>query len=148
MKPKYDSYRDIPEEKVLAYADKNSLNVETSENYREAAIELFNELTIKIVKKGDTIQIIGKRWFDKINGNTYFSAVGYVNNVEVVRIGFEYGYDNHFAYRIFEEMIKVGYCRDAEKYKNGGNEALFRYCERKGIKKLVNVSDVTRKKDL
>jgi hypothetical protein len=80
------------------------------------------------VMKGDNITIIARRWFDRVNGNTYFSAVGLINGIQVVEIPFEYGYGNHYEYRIFVEMQKAGYCPDVEQYSYGGCEALFRYC--------------------
>jgi hypothetical protein len=100
------------------------------------------------VKAGDNITIIGKRWFDRINGNTYFSAVGIVNGVEVVHIPYEYGYGNHFEDRIFNELVKAGYCADCETYSNGSTETFWRYCQDRNINKYVSVSDVKRKKDL
>lgn len=36
------TYRDIPRQEVEAYADAEGLNIETAENFREAAIDLFN----------------------------------------------------------------------------------------------------------
>lgn len=100
------------------------------------------------VKKGDNITIIARRWFDKINGNTYFSSVGLVNGVEVVQIHFNYGYGNQYEWDTFRELQRLGYCPDVEQYKGGGCEALYSYCERKGITKYVTHSDVNRKKDL
>jgi hypothetical protein len=100
------------------------------------------------VKKGDNITIIGRRWFDKINGNTYFSAVGLINNIEVTSIPFEYGYGDHYQDRVFTEMEKAGYCPDVEHYNNGASERLWQYANRKGIIKYCHVSDVSRKKDL
>jgi len=104
--------------------------------------------TVTQVKKGDNITIIGRRWFDRINGNTYFSAVGLINGVQVVEIPFAYGYGNHYEDQIFKELQKAGYCADAENYKNGGSESFWRYCDRKGITKYVTHSDANRKKDL
>lgn len=105
-------------------------------------------MPVNQVKKGDSITIIGRRWFDKINGNTYFSAVGLINGKEVVHIPYEYGYGNHYEDRIFQELEKAGYCPDVEHYNNGGSERLWQYCTRKGIAKYVTHSDVSRKKDL
>lgn len=100
------------------------------------------------VKTGDNITIIARRWLDRINGNTYFSAVGLINGKTAVNIDFEYGYGNHYEDRIFQELQKAGYCSDFIKYSNGGSEALWVYCDRKGITKYVTHSDVNRKKDL
>ena len=107
-----------------------------------------DQITVVPVKSGDNITIIGRRWFDRINGNTYFSAVGIINGNEVVKIPFEYGYGDHYSDRIFTEMEKKGYLPDVEHYSNGGSERLWQYCERKGITKYTSVSDVSRKKDL
>ncbi len=40
-KKAYASYREIPRSEVEKYADKKQLSIETSENFREAAQELF-----------------------------------------------------------------------------------------------------------
>lgn len=100
------------------------------------------------MKEGDNLTIIGRRWFDRVNGNTYFSAVGLINGREVVSIPYEYGYGDHYADRVFQEMEKQGYCPDVEHYNNGSSERHWQYCSRKGITKYFSVSDVSRKKDL
>ncbi len=104
--------------------------------------------TVTPVKHGDNITIIGRRWFDRINGNTYFSAVGLINGNEVVSIPYEYGYGNHYEERIFDELVKAGYCPDREIYTNGSKEVFWRYCQDRGIIKYVTHSDINRKKDL
>lgn len=104
--------------------------------------------TVIPVKAGDNITIIGRRWFDKINGNTYFSAVGLINGVQVAEIPYEYGYGNQYEDSMFNLLYKLGYCADREKYDNGSTERLWVYCDRKGITKYVTHSDVSRKKDL
>lgn len=100
------------------------------------------------VKKGDNITIIGRRWFDRINGNTYFSCVALINGTQVAEIPFEYGYGNQYENSMFNKLAGMGYCADREKYSNGGSEAFWNYCDRKGITKYVTHSDVNRKKDL
>lgn len=107
-----------------------------------------NSQAVIPVKKGDNITIIGKRWFDKLNGNTYFSAVGLINNIVVVEINYQYGYGDQYIYETYKELQSLGYIPDAEQYKGGGCEAFWSYCERKGISKYNSVSDVKRKKDL
>ena len=95
-----------------------------------------------------TITIIGKRWFAKTYGNTYFSAVGLINGEEKVKIDYEYGYGEHYQDRIYAELEKAGYLPDVKHYDNGARESLWQYCERNNIKKYVSVSDVPRKRDL
>lgn len=97
----------------------------------------------KPLKKGDTIQIIGKRWFQKGPGNTYHSVDVYVNNELVGRKDFTYGYGDHY--------LQTARALLQEKYElpEGFHErdAIWRL-EDHGIKVLYDVSDVSRKKDL
>jgi len=110
------------------------------------AIEQQTEVTP--IKSGDNITIIGRRWFDRINGNTYFSAVGLINGKEVVNIPFSYGYGEQYIYEVYKEMQQAGYMPDVEQYKNGGCKSLWQYAEDKGFTYYNTVSDVKRKKDL
>lgn len=100
------------------------------------------------VQNGDSITIIGRRWFDRINGNTYFSAVALINGKEVAQIPFEYGYGNQYEHSMFNKLFGLGYCADRKTYENGSTEPFWVYCDRKGITKYVSHSDVRRKKDL
>lgn len=43
--------------------------------------------------------IFGLKWFDKVNGNTYSSAVIIMPNGDRVPIEYEYGYGNDYYYR-------------------------------------------------
>ena len=57
-----------------------------------------------------TIDINGFEWFDRINGNSYFSSLITLNfglNDEVVlKIPFSYGYGNHYEFKSFETITK------------------------------------------
>jgi len=48
-----------------------------------------------------TIDIIAKEWFDKINGNSYFSGTITLNfgmkDVETMIMPFQYGYGSHYV---------------------------------------------------
>ncbi len=110
---------------------------------------LANSTQVIPVKKGDNITIIGRRWFDKVNGNTYFSAVGLVNGVQVVTIEFEYGYDRMYEQRTYEELFNMGYFPTIERSKNTNSlPSISYYCRENGINLYVTHSDVSRKKDL
>ena len=63
-------------------------------------------------KKVRSITIIGRRWFDKINGNTYFSANIYVNNEHVKYIPESYGYGDYYQQAAFEWLHKNGYIKE------------------------------------
>lgn len=90
------------------------------------------------------LQITGKRWRQKTHGNTYFSAVGYINGKEVARIDFQYGYGDHYTHEILKKMIK--HSDLPEKIKD--NESPWRYAERIGATLDYSATDVPRKKDL
>ena len=62
------------------------------------------------------IQIIGKRWFDKVNGNTYHSTRVYVNNKELAYSGMTYGYDDQYLQTGKELLIKHKVFRVKDSY--------------------------------
>lgn len=95
----------------------------------------------------ETIQLIGRRWFEKTNGNTYHSVEAYVDNKFIGKVAFEYGYGSQWSWtgaRLLEEKGLIS----LKKFDNGGRESLWTYCENNNIKLLESVSDVKRKKDL
>jgi len=61
-----------------------------------------------------TITIIGKRWFDKVNGNTYHSTRVHFNGKEIGYVPFEYGYGNHWEWTGLELLKK--FKKQFEKY--------------------------------
>jgi len=103
---------------------------------------------VQPVKGGDNIIIIGKRWFDKANGNTYFSSKALVNGNEVCSIDFQYGYGDHYITETFELLEKLGYLPGVKHHNNGSSEPFWSYCERNNIVYNHYVIDVSRKKDL
>lgn len=73
------------------------------------------------LKKSDIVVIEGRRWFDKVNGNTYHSATLYVNNEQIDRVPFEYGYGDQYkqtGYALIEKNynMKISGWRDLEGY--------------------------------
>lgn len=63
-----------------------------------------------------TIDIQGKEWFDKVNGNSYNSVCVSVNhglkNEFSFSIPFQYGYGNYFEQSAFEHLQKIGVVTD------------------------------------
>lgn len=61
--------------------------------------------------KVKTIDINAKQWFDKINGNSYFSAIVTINycleNEEQINLHFQYGYGDHYVDRGIREVKKL-----------------------------------------
>ena len=92
-------------------------------------------------KKTRSIVIIGRRWFDKANGNTYFSAVTYVNGELVNTIEHEYGYDEMYIQESYRFLLD-------NKYLKHLNLPLWQVCRDNNISLITHISDVGRKKDL
>lgn len=69
---------------------------------------------MKFKGKIKTIDVITRQWFDRINGNTYFSARITVNfgmkNELTITMPFQYGYGS-YEYEAFSELIKQPFCR-------------------------------------
>ena len=107
----------------------------------------MTEYTPPTIIEVKAITVIGRRWFDKINGNTYFSADILVNNTLVHSIHYQYGYDDFYMQAAGEWLAKYGYT-SPEKYTFGGIQPLWSYCRDKGISLFNTVTDVMRKKDL
>ena len=59
-----------------------------------------------------TLEIHGKEWFDRVNGNSYNSVQVFVNegmkNAFSFSIPFQYGYGNYFEQSAIEHLVKVG----------------------------------------
>ena len=56
-----------------------------------------------------SLTVIAKEWFDKVNGNSYFSAQITVNNDHVIKIPFQYGYDRMYIQQTFNTLTDYGY---------------------------------------
>lgn len=59
-----------------------------------------------------TLEIHGKEWFDRVNGNSYNSVQVFVNegmkNAFSFSIPFQYGYGNYFEQSAIEHLVKIG----------------------------------------
>jgi len=87
-----------------------------------------------------TIDVNCKEWFDKVNGNSYFSGEVIVNagkkNEATIKLPFQYGYGDFYRYSAFEAVKKnlktfntVSTPRQAyEKYKIKTNHSLRTNC--------------------
>ena len=93
------------------------------------------------------VTILGKRWFNPREGNTYYSGRLLVDGNEVVSEQFAYGYGDHYRDELWAAAAdKLDL--DVERYASGGIEGPSWYCRRKGIALVVEVADVARKRDL
>lgn len=94
-----------------------------------------------------TIDINAKEWFDKVNGNSYFSGditLNYGMKTEKnLSMPFQYGYENHYITQAHSELIKNGYITDID-----SSLALSRYCRENGIILRYNKQENCKKRDL
>jgi len=55
-----------------------------------------------------TIDVQAKKWFDKVNGNSYFSAQVTINfgtdTEKTIYVPFQYGYGNAYLYESFRQL--------------------------------------------
>ena len=98
-----------------------------------------------------TIDIQAKEWFDKVNGNSYFSARITLNygmqDATDCFLPFEYGYGDFYIDKATQELERLGYI-SPEHYSNGGTQALWAYCQDKGIVLRTNKQKGCKKRDL
>ncbi len=93
------------------------------------------------LKKGDFIQVIGRRWFD--GNNTYHSVNLLINGVNVFYQGFTYGYGSQY------EITALNWVKNNYTMPKGFEDtAVFWHLREAGITVNNSVSDVSRKKDL
>ena len=91
-----------------------------------------------------TLNIQGRRWFQKTYGNTYHSSRIYVDGKSIGGVSFAYGYGNHYL-TTAEELLQVGGHIPTDKC---NTQALWSWCEENGVHLEYSVVDVDRKRDL
>lgn len=88
------------------------------------------------------LTIIGRRWFEKTNGNTYHSVeLRGEDGKLLARVPFCYGYGDQYRQTAFAEAVKLGLYAE-------GDYGKFVLSKTAGDGNLFTVSDVARKKDL
>ena len=93
-----------------------------------------------------TIDVNAKEWFDKVNGNSYFSAIATINygmpDEITISIPFQYGYGDYYLQAACEALVREGYI-SIEKY-----EQLWAYCHNNGIILRKDIHRDCRKRDV
>jgi len=76
-----------------------------------------------------TIDINALEWFDRVNGNSYFSAVVTLNfgmeSAKSFTLPFQYGYGEHYIDRAKVLLFEKGYFKE--------NDVLWRLCRENNI---------------
>jgi len=98
--------------------------------------------------KPRSIVVLGRRWFERTNGNTYHTAEILIDGVSVAICPFAYGYGSQYLQSAEIELGRLGYMPGREKYQWGGYESARQYFCQHGVQFTYRVEDVGRKKDL
>ncbi len=81
--------------------------------------------------KISTIDINALSWFDKVNGNSYFSAIVTIDygtpNAKEIKLPFQYGYGDQYEYEAGNALHEAGVIKLEER------QSFWRYCEENGI---------------
>lgn len=98
------------------------------------------------------IVIIGRRWADKKNGNTYHSVHIVVSTDDPIittqkHIGMTYGGGEQYVSTAADCLAEMGHVT-LKRFDNGSREQLWSYCADNNIALIRNVVDVGRRKDL
>lgn len=95
------------------------------------ALELIRD---KYEEEGKTtIAAYCRRWFDKVNGNSYFS-VNLIIAGNAINIPMQYGYRGHWQYEVINLLEKYGFIPKIPYYENGNkNYGCMSDYEREGI---------------
>lgn len=93
------------------------------------------------------IEIRAKEWFDKANGNSYFSARIYIDNEQVAILPFQYGYGDHYIDMANAELDKLGLI-DNPRHSNGSRTPLWMYCNDNDIQLTAHMQDKCLKREL
>ncbi len=100
------------------------------------------------MKKPQVISIFGKRWFERVNGNTYHTVEISIDGKFVHKVSRAYGYGDMYEQSALGWLSKAGYLPEIKRFEWGSTEGLYAYCQRKNIIYIKHVADVHRKKDL
>tara|TARA_R110000868_G_scaffold106702_1_gene292425 strand:- start:1337 stop:1666 length:330 start_codon:yes stop_codon:yes gene_type:complete len=94
----------------------------------------------------NTIDVISKEWFDKVNGNSYFSGTVTLNygteTEESFLMPFQYGYGNQHeqeAKCILTEFNKIS---------SSWTQSLYSYCKENNIKFCSSIQKECKQKEL
>ena len=94
-------------------------------------------------KKIKSIEIWGKKWFQKSYGNTYHAVRVYVNGELIGTSPIRYGYGDQYIETGEDVLKKAGYLK-----RKDPNTPLWRYAQERKIKFTAYADNVNRESDL
>ena len=94
------------------------------------------------MKEIRSIFIECREWFDKVNGNSYFSARIWINGGQVAILPFRYGYGDQFLYEAQKKLLDLGYLPQENK-----NNSLFTISQLMGFD-FYSAKTITKKNEM
>jgi hypothetical protein len=92
-----------------------------------------------------TIDLQAKEWFDKLNGNSYFSAIITLNfgldDEKTINVPFQYGYGSQYEYVALHQLQ----CENLAPLKYGN---LFTFCNENNIELRRSKKEKCTKKEV
>lgn len=95
----------------------------------------------------NSINVHAKEWFDRANGNSYFSATIQIDGKLVGELPFQYGYGDHYMDQANAYLDENGYI-DNPRHENGSRNPLWSYCSDNDIVLYHSKQEGCRKRDL
>ena len=89
--------------------------------------------------------ISGRRWHDKVNGNTYHSAQIFADGELVVVCPFQYGNGYQWLYSAQEAMIEAGFLSGKQSEPYGLVQPLWQQIEESDHTLTSDVADVLKR---
>lgn len=99
--------------------------------------------------KAKSVTILGRTWFDRVNGNTYHSARVFVDGKHVATVPFQYGYGNQFEWNAVDALERANIFKGKQarqRNANGSAESGWSWLrDRLGLGYLVSVSECLKR---
>ena len=90
------------------------------------------------------VLIVGRKWFEKTNSNTYHTAEIFLNGEFIHKTKITYGYEDHYIHTGIQWLIDTGKLPPRQP----DSEPDHRYFKRIGVKVEQAAVSVQRRKDL
>lgn len=102
------------------------------------ALELVKSFLFKKISRSLFIEC--REWFDKVNGNSYFSARIFVDGGQVAILPFQYGYGDQFLYEAQKKLLELGYIPQ-----EGKNASLWSIAQNSGFDFYSSKSETNKR---
>jgi hypothetical protein len=117
------------------------------------------EAEVKPLRKTDLLEIKGREWFDKVNGNSYHCVYISINNKLVITVPFTYGYGDAYIQSatqaindagIVNTVVRKYWDETFKRYASDINHSrmIDRFCREAGIHCVCHIERNCKKNQL